>query len=374
MLDAIELGTFMRLRSLVAQVVGASSLSLGLCALAVPPEAGGAARPPAAEGRPAAPLLPAVQQEVQPGPPGDEAEMATLDAVSDACWKELRDKRIYFVHRSVGDDLVKGMEDAMRRRSTIGLRVVGYDAARRDSARGQRQERRERERERERGGGVEDEGSAESRRVPPDAFAEPGFVHADAGYHHAETKIDEFEELLLSEEGARIDVAILKLCYKDFGRSTDTATLLQHYAQAVESIRHARPDLVIVHCTVPLREPERGFRRAVKDAVGVGGDGANAARGRFNEALRKRFHDEPMLDLARLESVRPDGSEATVVVQGASWPALAKEYSEDGAHLNARGRLRLGVGMLATLGATCRRPGAPEAASASGERLGPPGD
>jgi len=370
MLEMIELGTFMRLRSLVAQLVGASSLSIGLCALAVPPQGGAASRAPASEGRPAAPLLSAVEQEVQAVPIGDEAEMAALDAVSDACWKELRDRRIYFVHRSVGDDLVKGMEDAMRRRSTIGLRVVGYDAARRESAREHREERRERER----GGGNEDEVRTGSGRVPPDAFAEPGFIHADAGYHHAETKIDEFEELLLSEEGARIDVAILELCYRDFGRSTDTATLLQHYAQAVESIRHARPDLVIVHCTVPLREAERGFRRAVKDAVGVGGDGANAARGRFNEALRKRFHGEPMLDLARLESVRPDGSEATVVVQDASWPALAKEYSEDGAHLNARGRLRLGVGMLATLGATCRRPGAPEAAAASGERLGPPGD
>ena len=346
MLEVIELGTFMRLRSLLAQVVGASILSVGLCALAVPPDDGGASPPPPTEGRHVAPLLPAVEQEIAPAP--------------------------------VGDDLVKGMEDAMRRRSAIGLRVVGYDAARRESARTQREERREEEREerreRERGGAADEAASAEHRRVPPDAFAEPGFIHADAGHHHAETKIDDFEELLLSEEGARIDVAILKLCYKDFGRSTDTATLLQHYAQAVEAIRRARPNLLVVHCTVPLREAERGFRRAVKDAVGVGGDGANAARGRFNEALRKRFHGEPMLDLARLESVRPDGSEATVVVQGATWPALAKEYSEDGAHLNARGRLRLGVGMLATLGATCRRPVAAEAATASGERLVPPGE
>jgi hypothetical protein len=260
-----------------------------------------------------------------------EVDLGALDKIGDTCWADLRAKRVYFAHESLGGEIAKGVETVLSRKPELALKVLSY-----------RDEDREAHR-RERRGADE-----------ADAFARPGIFHATIGHNgEPEDKIDAFEEFLLSPDASKVDIAILKFSCSDIGRSTDVNRVFDRYAQAVESIRAARPNLTIIHCTAPLREPEHGAKAAVKKMVGMGPDAANATRGRYNDLLRKRFANEPVLDIAAAESRRLDGTSETVVVKNERWPALAPEFGTGSHDLTEAGRVVLGREFLLALSHCC---------------------
>jgi len=258
-------------------------------------------------------------------------DRAMLDRIGETCWADLRTKRIYIAHTALGRQIVEGAQQVLRDSPEIGLVVLPCELLERDV--------RQRIRD----------GDAKAR-----LFEHAGVFHAEAGHDgEPEEKIEAFEEFLLSPDAASVDIAILKLSCSDISRSTDVTRVLGAYADAVERIRRARPALEIVHATTPLREPDQGTRAAIRRMVGAGSDAANATRGRYNDALRKRFAGEVFLDIARAESVRPDGTEVTVLVNGERWPALASEYGRGARVLSDQGRLMLGRELLLTLSACC---------------------
>lgn len=260
-----------------------------------------------------------------------DIDLAALDRVSETCWSGLRGKRIYFAHETLGGEIVHGIETVLARKSSIALQVLSY--------RGQEREAHRRERR----------GTNEA-----DAFDRPGIFHAAIGHDgEPEDKIDAFETFLLSPEADRVDVALLKLSCADIGRSTDVNRVMDRYAQAIDSIRSARPKLTILHCTAPLREPDHGAKAAIKKTVGIGPDAANANRGRYNELLRKRFANDHVFDIARAESRRLDGTEETVLVKNERWPALASEFGHGARELTEAGRVTLGREFLMTLSRLC---------------------
>lgn len=260
-----------------------------------------------------------------------QVDLAALDKIGDTCWSDLRGKRVYFAHEALGGEIAKGIGTVLARKPEIGLSVFSF-----------RYEEREAK-------GRERRGADQAT-----AFDKPGVFHATIGHNgEPEAKIDAFEEFLLSPEAAKVDIAILKLSCSDIGRSTDVNRVLDRYAQALESIKAARPNLAIVHCTAPLREPEHGAKAAVKKMVGMGPDAANATRGRYNDLLRKRFANEPILDIAAAESRRLDGTSETVVVKNERWPALAPEYGTGSHDLTEAGRITLGREFLIALAHAC---------------------
>jgi hypothetical protein len=260
-----------------------------------------------------------------------EIDLVALDRVPEACWSDLRGKRIYFAHGTLGGQIVHGVETVLSRKSSIAMQVLSYRGQERDA---HRRERR---------------GTAEA-----DAFDRPGIFHAPIGHDgEPEDKIDAFEAFLLSPEAGKVDVALLKFSCADIGRSTDVNRVMDRYVQAVDALKAARPGLVIVHCTAPLREPDHGAKAAIKKAVGVGPDAANANRGRYNELLRKRFADGRIFDVARAESRRLDGTEETVLVKNERWPALAPEYGQGARELTEAGRVVLGREFLLALSQLC---------------------
>lgn len=260
-----------------------------------------------------------------------EVDLAALDKIGDTCWADLRGKRVYFAHESLGGEIAKGVETVLSRKPEIGLAVFSF-----------RHEEREAKGRERRGGGE------------ATAFDKPGVFHAVIGHNgEPEDKIDAFEEFLLSPEAAKVDVAILKLSCSDIGRSTDVNRVLDRYTQALESIKAARPNLTVIHCTAPLREPEHGAKAAVKKMVGMGPDAANATRGRYNDLLRKRFPNDPILDIAAAESRRLDGTSETVIVKNERWPALAPEYGTGAHDLTEAGRVMLGREFLLALSHCC---------------------
>ena len=336
------------MRQTIHRAAAAASLAILLAGgVAVAAGAQDATKPAQGEGKPE-PRKNATQdrtqEEKQEGKQETataEVDLAALDRIGETCWADLRGKRIYFAHGALGAEIAKGVETILGRKPEIGLRVFSFKHEARE-AKG-----RERRGERD-----------------ATAFDSPGVFHATIRHDgEPEDKIDAFEEFLLSDEASKVDIAVLKLSCADIGRSTDVNRVLDRYAQAVESIRAARPNLTIIHCTAPLREPDHGAKVAVKKMVGIGPDAANATRGRYNDLLRRRFADDQILDVASAESRRLDGTAEAVVVKNERWPALAPEYGKGSHDLTEAGRVTLGREFLFALSHCCA-----EAKATKGEK------
>ena len=269
-----------------------------------------------------------------------EVDLSALDRIGETQWAAVRVQRICFVHDALGSEIAAGLRTIASRKPELAYAVRVY-----------RGERRARDRS-------EDE-TAQS-------FDRPGIFSVSVGHNgEPEDKIDAFEAILLSDEAATIDVALLKFSCADIGRSTDVNRVLERYVHAIETIRRERPTLRIVHCTAPLREPDHGAKAAIKKIARIGPDAANATRGRFNALLRKRFANETIFDVAAAESVRLDGSEEIVVVQDERWPALAPEYGRGAHDLTDAGRLVLARECLLALARACAVPTAPAVTTAA---------
>ncbi len=244
-------------------------------------------------------------------------DLGALDRVSESCWSELRSKHIYFAHQSVGSNILTGMREVLQQCPSIALPITTY-------------------------------------RDDSPSFALPGLVQGPAGANGSpQNKIDGFVELLSSARGDGVDIALLKLCYADIGKSTDAVALFRQYAHAMDTLQAKRPNMRIVHCTIPLRSPASGVKAQIKKLVGSGNDGVNAVRGRFNELMRARYKASVLFDVAQVESIKSDGSACTVSVSGRDWPALAAEYTDDGGHLNHAGQIVAARELLLTLSRQC---------------------
>jgi hypothetical protein len=144
-------------------------------------------------------------------------------------------------------------------------------------------------------------------------------------------------------EGSRYDVALVKFCYVDVSADTDARALFERYRATIAELQAKNPRTVFVHATLPLTTVQTGPKAWAKRLLGRAPYGTieNVRRAEYNTLLRRADAGrEPIFDLARLESIAPDGSEVTVTWNGATVPAMSPAYSDDGGHLNAAGRAR----------------------------------
>ncbi|HYL88821.1 MAG TPA: hypothetical protein VEU32_08650 [Burkholderiales bacterium] len=152
--------------------------------------------------------------------------------------------------------------------------------------------------------------------------------------------------------GSRYDIALVKFCYVDIDADTDVAALFDQYRMVISELRAKNPRTVFVHVTLPLTTVQTGPKAWVKRLLGRSPYGTveNVRRDEYNRLLRGTYAGrEPIFDLARLESTKPDGTVATVTWEGVSAPALSPEYTSDGGHLNALGRARAAREFIAVL-------------------------
>jgi hypothetical protein len=112
-----------------------------------------------------------------------------------------------------------------------------------------------------------------------------------------------------------------------------------------------------VHVTAPLTSEQGGAKEFVKKLLGRGGPAQNARREEYNSLLRKTYQgQEPIFDLARIESTAPDGTAVTAKWNGIDTPTMAAEYTNDGGHLNSVGKLRAARELVSVLAAIPNRP------------------
>ena len=142
-------------------------------------------------------------------------------------------------------------------------------------------------------------------------------------------------------EGSRFDIALVKFCYVDVNADTDARALFERYRATIAELRAKNPRTVFVHATLPLTTVQTGPKALAKRLLGRAPYGTieNVRRQEYNKLLRTTYAGrEPIFDLARVESIAPDGSMVMVSWNGVTAPAMSPAYTDDGGHLNARGR------------------------------------
>jgi hypothetical protein len=249
-------------------------------------------------------------------------EETTLDpAAIKADLEVVAGARILLGHQSVGRDVLAGVS-SLARDNGVPLRIQPIDG------------------------------------LPPDG--EPGLFHTHIGKNgDPDSKCELFEQLLVNPQRPAYDVAMMKLCYVDLGRGLpyEAAGLLDRYSKVVAELKSKRPDVQLVHISMPLRADPPGRKAKVQRmlTLATSEDADNELRNAYNEGLRKRFANEPIFDLASVESTRPDGTRSSFEKNGQAIFTLAAEYTTDGGHLNPEGQRRVAAEFLRTTASALRQ-------------------
>ena len=215
----------------------------------------------------------------------------------------IQNAKIYFGHQSVGFNIMDGVEDILKEAPEVKLNIIDID---------------------------------KSNELPEGYFA-----HSKAGQNtQPNTKCDAFAEKLGGEFLNNTDIAFLKFCYVDMLANSDPQEVFDYYKKTMDSIKAKHPDLQLVHFTIPLTAIQTGWKATIKKLLGkeVSGHAENIKRYEYNELLKETFKDEPVFNLAKVESTYPDGSRESFTQNGKTYYSLIRNYTYDGGHLNELGR------------------------------------
>ena len=233
-------------------------------------------------------------------------------------WDQLSQKKIFFGHQSVGNNILKGIKSLMKENSDIQLNITEI---------------------------------SEGSELPEGIFA-----HTHIGKNEdPQSKINAFVRFMENGLGNNADFAFFKFCFVDIDSRTDIEKLFNAYKTNMAQLKKKYPETTIIHFTVPLlRKSEPSFKQWLKGLFGKTdgffADKHNVQRNEFNELIVREYSgSEPVFDLAEIESVYPDGSRETFTADGKTYYSLVPEYTHDGGHLNEVGRKKLAEQLLVFL-------------------------
>lgn len=211
-------------------------------------------------------------------------------------------KRIYFGHQSVGANILDGIRDIINQNRGSTLRIMSSD--------------------------------------DPASIAGPGLFESPVGQNgDPESKNEAFARVLEKGMGAQGGIALYKYCYVDFTATSNVQEVFARYRQNMDFLKARYPSLHLVHVTVPLTRVEPASKAWVKSVLGrrTARD-ANLRRNEFNRLLRDAYQQDPIFDLAEVESTHADGSRCFFTTANQQVYTLCPEYSTDAGHLNEVGR------------------------------------
>ena len=256
------------------------------------------------------------------------AQLAVAPSVPAGTWASLAGTRVWFGHQSIGRNVLEGVRDLAPPATGQGATIVK---------------------------------PADSATVS----GAPLIVEFGIGENGFPlSKLEGFAAALDKLPADARGLAIFEYCFLDVTAQTDVEKLFARHQADLAAMRAKHPGLTFVHMTVPLTVDEPLARRIAKGIMGKPTSrDANAKRVAFNAMLRQAYPGEPLFDLARVESTRGDGSRTIVAVGRDTVYALAPEYTDDGAHLNAAGKRVAAAAFLEALASVANR--APVVAQAS---------
>ena len=236
-----------------------------------------------------------------------------VDEIPQDRWDALAQRKIFFGHKSVGANIIEGLNEVMAQRPNIKLNI--------------------------------------RETTDPADFIEPVFAHSSIGRNKEPlTKLGGFREILEAGVGRAADIALFKFCFIDIDHVTDIGSLFDRSVELVDELRKRFPDLKIVPFTVPLLSKPVGIRTRLEKILGrlPWYEEDNVKRNIFNDKLRAHFKDA-LFDLAAIESRIDDTRKATFRAEGRAYDLLYRAYTDDGGHLNSIGRQLVAIELLRTL-------------------------
>lgn len=236
--------------------------------------------------------------------PEKAVSFTSIKNIPESTWKKLSKKRIYFGHQSVGYNILDGLKDVIKENPQIKLSIV--------------------------------------ETHDPAMFNKPVFAHSTIGKNMEPiSKIEAFAELMGQGIGGKADLAFFKFCFVDITAGTDVQNIFARYKNRMGNLRGVYPKTTFIHVTVPLTTVQTGPKVWIKKVIGrpIGGYSDNMKRNEFNDILIKEYAGrEPILDLAKIESIYPSGKRESFRNDGITYYALVSEYTQDGGHLNENGQ------------------------------------
>ena len=235
----------------------------------------------------------------------------SIKDIQDSAWKKLSEKRIYFGHQSVGLNIIDGINDLMKENPRIRLNIV--------------------------------------KTSDPSDFNSSLFAHSSVGKNmDPQSKIDAFARLMRKGIGDRTDIAFFKLCFVDITLRSDLEEIFTSYKDCMSRLIVEYPKTTFIYFTVPLTSRPtgtklwiKGTKNLIKKIIGksvVSADD-NIKRNKFNEMLKKEYDGKGRIfDLSKIESTFPDGTRSIFTKDGRTYYSLIPEYTNDGGHLNEKGR------------------------------------
>ena len=240
----------------------------------------------------------------QPGKSSGDAHLALdLRGVARA--------RVYFGHKSVGANMLDGLRQIAVEEGIDAIHLVELDR----------------------------------EPTPSSAF----FAHSKVGKNKdPQSKMVEFAERIRGGLPTEPDIAFMKFCYVDFMPDTDASDLFTHYRSMMSRLGEEHPHVRFLHSTVPLktRTPRIKDRMRLLFGMPVWEDDANAKRHVFNQLIRETYDSDLIIDVAREESTRLDGTRQQYTKNGRTYYSLVPTYTTDGGHLNDVGKRKVAAEMV----------------------------
>jgi hypothetical protein len=223
--------------------------------------------------------------------------------------------RIYFGHMSVGENIIEGLQDILKKYPEVHLNIINLHQA----------------------------------QTLPDYY----FAHSYVGDNYdPQSKCRDFIQTINNKLTPGLEYAFFKFCFIDIDRNSNVKAILELYKTTIDSLRIKNPEIKIIHFTVPLISQKVSWhlklKRLVKKSIGRKDYSPldNIKRNEYNELLHNYYKEEPIFDIARIESTYLDGRRELYSYNGNEYPALFFEYTDDAGHLNTLGRQVIAIELV----------------------------
>lgn len=238
-----------------------------------------------------------------------------LKSIPQEKWQALAEKKIFFGHKSVGDNLINGVEDILAYMPDITLNIA--------------------------------------KTAELNDFDRPIFAHAYVGENgDPESKNIAFARIMENGIGEKVDIAFFKYCYADIKKKTDADKVFQEYKSTMDDLMSRYKNTVFIPVTVPLHAIQSGPKAWIKKIIRrpLNGVDDNIKRCRFNELLRQEYQNKaPIFDLALIETTAPNGKRKKYQKGDSVYFSLVRKYTYDNKHLNQLGRITAAEQLLVLL-------------------------
>jgi hypothetical protein len=217
--------------------------------------------------------------------------------------EKLSKKRIYYGHRSIGNNIITGIRDLMKENSQIKFNII----------------------------------------KPGDRVnhKEGFFMHSMISQNASPKSIaDDYEKLMSEVSGEYFDIVFIR--YTPFYDKSDLKDIFADYKETLRLLKNKYPKTIFVHGTFPLNRSKTSWKTWIKKIFGkkdIWEYEQNIKVNEFNKLLRKEYYaKEPFFDIAKFQSTYPNGKRSTFTKDGKTYFHTVSDYTYDGVHLNERGR------------------------------------